>query len=189
MFRPPEDQEWFIPLDETNAHQSESHDVSTPQPAIALVDKHIESSEMLPYLSPTSLFADEGEMVQKRAAINWGEYDKGSSTRQEVLQRWQEQESESSSNPNYITPVVPTHSKATTEGPSAYATSNQEPTTRGKDVIPKLSKRTVLSSKVNVLTPKVSSPARAILPKPPGPDQNPHLFSNTGVSKPQKKKK
>ena len=116
MFQPPEDQEWFIPLDETNDHQSESHDGFISQPATALVAKHVESSEMLPYLSPTSLFAEEEERVQSRAVSNWGEYDKRSSTRQEVLQRWQEQESESNSNPNYIAPVVSIHSKAIAEG-------------------------------------------------------------------------
>ena len=144
---------------------------------------------MLPYLCPTSLFAEEEEKVQGRAASNWGGYDNGSTTRQELLQRWQEQESESNSNQNYKAPVAPTHRKTTTEVPSTYATIHQEPTTSGAYVIPKLSKRTVLSSKVNELASKVSPPARAILPKHPGPSKNPRSFCNTSGSKPQKKKK
>ena len=89
MFQPPEDREWFIPFNETDAHQLEIHDVSTPQSAVVIIDRQIESNEMLPYLSPTSLFAEEEERVQRRAASNWGGYDKVFSTRQELLQRWQ----------------------------------------------------------------------------------------------------
>ena len=185
MFRPPDNQDWFIPLNESDVPQSETHDVSTPRSTAATIDSQFNPNDMLPYLSPTSLFADEEERVRTRAVSNWGEYDNGSSTRQELLQRWQEQESESNSNQNSMAGVAPTQ-KATTEVPS---TGDQGLTTSGTYKIPKLPGRGILPNKVNEQAPKVSSPARAILPKPPGTVQNPRSLCNTSGSKLQKKKK
>ena len=141
---------------------------------------------MLPYLSPTSLFRDEEEGVRTRAASNWGGYDDGSSSRQELLQRWQETVSENNSNHNSVAVVASTNIETATVVPS---TGDQGPTSSGAYKIPILPGRGTLSNKANEQVPKVSTPVRAILPKPPGTVQNPRSLCNTSGLKAQKKKK
>ena len=87
IFWPPEDQEWFIPSTEPDVPQLETNNVPTPRLAGATIESQFDTDNMLPCLSPTSLFADEEERVKRRAASNWGGYNISSSTRQESLQR------------------------------------------------------------------------------------------------------
>ena len=163
--------------------------MSTPRLAVATIETQFDTDNTLPYLSPTSLFADEEEGVKERAASNWGGYDNGSSTRQESLQRWQEKESEGNSNQKFIAPVAPTSRESIVELSPTSATANQVPTTSGTYVIPKLSNRGILSNKVNELAVKVSPPAQAILPKPSGTVQNSRSLFYTSGLRPQKKTK
>ena len=84
--------------------------------------------DMLPYLSPTSLFREEEERIRARTASNWGEYTDGSLSRQELLQRWQEPVSEDNSNQNSRVAIASTNIETTTAVPS---TGDQGPTSSG----------------------------------------------------------
>ena len=183
MFWPPENQEWFISSTESDTSQIEVDDILTAQASATIVEDHFDRDNMLPYLSPTSLFSKEEEAVKTRAASSWGGY-VDTIDRQESFKQWQGGNDHLNQEPT-ITPM------ATNQVTSADATVVQQTnanTSLGRFVIPKVSKRCLNSNKANELAAKVSPPARTILPKPVGTVQNPQSVGTSGV-KPQKKKK
>ena len=157
----------------------------SPVPATA-VEYQFDEENMLPYLSPTSLFRDEEERVRARTASNWGGYNDGSLSRREQLQRWQEPVSEDNSNQDSRAIMTSTNIETTTVVPS---TSDQGLTSSGTYKIPKLPGRSISSTKTNEQVPKASTSVRAILPKPSGTISNPRPFCHPSGSKTQKKKK
>ena len=169
MFWPPENQEWFLSPTEPDTTEMKSDTVVNQQPVAIIVDDPFDTNKMLPYLSPTSLFAEEEEAVTRRTESSWGRYDTAAN-RRESLQRWQEQEGESeidhtpkvSSTEVLQQPIVAEVSSPINT--MAASASNSS----GKYVIPRLSKQGFQSNRVNELATKVSPPARSILPKPPG---------------------
>ena len=86
MFWPPPGQEWFIPVDNQSGHNDNHHVASLATATIE--DTCFDTEYMLPYLSPSSLFAEEEEAVQRRMASNWGGYHE-TSTSHESLKQWQ----------------------------------------------------------------------------------------------------
>ena len=145
------------------------------------MDNTLDTDRILPYLSPTSLFAEEEEAVKRRTSSNWVEYN-NTSSRRESLRQWQEGDVDM--NPESMNQVAITSRES-------MVVQQPEAITGGvKYVIPKLSKKGIQSNEVNELAAKVSPPARPILPKPPGIGlQNQRPPWNTSGLRPQKKKK
>ena len=185
MFWPPEGQEWFMSIIEPDTPQMEVNDSRiSPVPATA-VEYQFDEENMLPYLSPTSLFRDEEERVRARTASNWGGYSDDSLSRQELLHRWQEPVSEKNSNQNSIAIIASANIETATAVPS---TGVQGLTSGGTYKIPKLPGRGISSTKTDEQVSKESTSVRAILPKPPGTISNPRPFCHPSGSKTQKKK-
>ena len=186
-FWPPENQEWFLPSADTDTTETKSDTVVNQQRSSLIIDDPFDTDKMLPYLSPTSLFAEEEEAVKRRAEGNWGKLGTAS-TRRESLQRWQETKDDheiSSEN-------VPQQSMVEQSVMSSPITpiAVSEPSTSKRYVIPKKPNQSILSNKVNELVAKVSPPARSILPKPPGsqtPSKRPS-YNHSGL-RPQRRKK
>ena len=179
---PPENQEWFISPLELETHQPENDELKQVQQEVAAEESPFGTDNMLPYLFPTSLFAEEEEAVKRRTAGNWGGYN-NATYRQESLRQWQESIADINQEPT-------TAPMATTSKEATVVQQTNALNSLGRYVIPKISKLGVQSNKANELAAKVSPPARAILPKPPGTDhQNPCSLWNTRGLRPQKKKK
>ena len=145
------------------------------------VDDPFDTANMLPYLSPSSLFAEEENAVKRRMASNWGSYN-DTTTHHDSLKQWQENDIDISQEPT--TPVATT-SRETLILPKPNVTNSL-----AGYVIPKLPKAGILSNKVNELEARVSPPARPILPKPPGmTNQNPRSLWNTSGLRPTQRYK
>ena len=80
-------------IDRPDTTETKSDTVANQQQSVLSVDDPFDMDKMLPYLSPTSLFAEEEEAVRRRADSNWGRHDIASN-RRESLQRWQESKDE-----------------------------------------------------------------------------------------------
>ena len=192
-FWPPENQEWFLPSTDPDTTETKSDTVVNQQRSVLIVDDPFDTNKMLPYLSPTSLFAEEEEAVRRRAESNWGRLETASN-RRESLQRWQETKDEHGMDYDHEisskdAPQQPVVARSEMSSPITPINTS-EPTTSGRYVIPKKSKQGIQSNKVNELAAKVSPPARSILPKPPGsqiPSQRPP-WKHSGL-RPQQKKK
>ena len=189
MFWPPKNQEWFISSTKPDTPQLETDNVLISRLSATTVENHFDTDDMLPYLSPTSLFAKEEEAVKRRTASNWGGYDNGSSTRQDSLQRWQEQGSEGRTSHRSTTPNTTISRELIVTTSPTSTTANQAPTISGTYIIPKLSKQGIQFNKANELAAKVSPQAKTILPKPPSTVPGPRSLWNTSGLRSQKKKK
>ena len=73
-FWPPENQEWFLPPTDTDTTETKSEKVVNQQRSSLIIDDPFDTDKMLPFLSPTSLFAKEEEAVKRRAESNWGKF-------------------------------------------------------------------------------------------------------------------
>ena len=71
-FWPPEGQEWLVPADNQPTHNDEHEE---EQQEVATVDDPFDTVNMHPYLSPSSLFAEEETAMKRRMASNCGSYD------------------------------------------------------------------------------------------------------------------
>ena len=196
MFCPPENQELFISSTEPDMPHLEDNLMTQHRRDEAEVRNPFEVEHMLPYLSPTSLFVEEEEAVKRRTASNWGgsdNGDNGSPTRQESLQRWQEQESECKTSQKLTTPIATTSKEPIAVPSPTSTTANNATNIRGKYAIAEIPRLGIQSNEANELAAKVSIPARPILPKPPGEsNQTQRPRWNTSGLRPtqqQKKKK
>ena len=146
---------------------------------------------MLPYLSPSSLFAEEEKAVQRRMASNWGGYH-DTMTNHDSLKQWQIGDIDIVQEPT--TAVATTSREASTVSPYNLTIPPQSNVNSLTPyVIPKLPKVGISSNKVNELVAKVSPPARPILPKPLCMiEQSPRSLCNTSglrpTQRPKKKK-
>ena len=185
MFWPPEGQEWFVPADNQPIHDDER---KVARLEAATVDDPFDIGDMLPYLSPSSLFAEEEKAVQRRMASNWGGYN-DTTTNHDSLKQWQVGDIDIIQEPK--TSVATTSQEAFTL-PQLNSTNPPQSnvTSVTPYVIPKLSKAGILSNKVNELVAKVSPPARPILPKPPGMiEPNSRSLCNTSGLRPTQRYK
>ena len=181
MFWPPQNQEWFVPcnLDSPQMELGErDHAIRSPTRS-GVVEEAFDLAAMLPYVPPTSLFADGEEAIRRQMGDRWGNYNDGS--QRESLKQWQENDV-SMSQENI--PIVATTS-------SASIIMQQEASGSTPYKIPELPRFSLLSNRVNNLAANISPPARAKLPKPPGSEQpQPRsLFKMSGLRPTQQRKK
>ena len=120
----------------------ETDNVLIPRLAAATVENHFDTDNMLPYLSPTSLFVKEEEAVELRAASNWGGYNK-TIDRQELLRQWQE----GSANPSQEPTTAPMATNQMTSKDATVVQPTNAPNSLGRFVIPKISKLGLQSNK------------------------------------------
>ena len=183
-FWPPEGQEWFVPVDNQPIHNDKQ---KVARLEATTVDDPFDTEDMLPYLSPSSLFTEEQTGVQRRMS-SWGSYN-DTTTNRNSLNQWQIGDTDMVQEPE--TPIATTSNEVCIlPQPNLIDPPQSKMTSLAGYVIPKLPKAGILSNKVNKLAAKVSPQARPIVPKPPGLiEQSPRSLCNTSGLRPTQRHK
>ena len=174
MFNPPNGEEWIKRLisEESGPKSSELQQVTMSDPIVTA--KQVDLQTMRPYLSPPRSI--EQTQPSHRGEYKWGSY-KGNTAFSYVQEHQQRNKKKdlTTTTDTKITTSLDSHSSSGNnvkpEGAILARTPEVKPSTSravaSTYVIPKATRKSLQSSKLNELVARVSPPARPILPRPP----------------------
>ena len=168
IFYPPEGEEWFKQPQNEDVEPGTKNIKIKPKPT-EFIEKPFETKNMRPYQSPPHSVEQIQPVRQEHQ--KWGSYKGKTASSYEEHHQQHKDEGDTTSTTTATNLIPPLSNDVTPKRATPIAAPEVLPSTSRSNpsryVIPKVSRPSLQSNKLNELVENVSPPARPILPRPP----------------------